>query len=61
MESGSAVLGSHSEIHWNYGKIKHEKGLKFGSSFNGPDPAIDPRVWGSAAPPQLLPYAPCAG
>jgi len=26
-----------------------------------PDPAIDPRVWGSAAPPQLLPYAPCAG
>jgi len=24
-----AVLGSHSELQWNYGKIEHENGLKF--------------------------------
>jgi len=28
MESRSAVLGSHSESHWNYGKIEHENGIK---------------------------------
>jgi len=28
MESRSAVLGSNSEAHWNYGKIQHENGLK---------------------------------
>jgi len=28
MESRSAVLGSDSERHWTYGKIKHENGLK---------------------------------
>jgi len=28
MESRSAVLGSHTENLWNYGKIKHENGLK---------------------------------
>jgi len=33
MESISAVLGSHSETHWKYGKIEHENGLKFGPSF----------------------------
>jgi len=32
MESGSAVLGSDSESHWNYGKTEHENGLKFGPS-----------------------------
>jgi len=32
MESGSAVLGPHSERHWNYEKIEHENGLKFGLS-----------------------------
>jgi len=32
MESRSAVLGSQSETHWNYGKIGHENGLKFGPS-----------------------------
>jgi len=29
MGSGSAVLGSHSESHLEYGKIQHENGLKF--------------------------------
>jgi len=29
MESGSAVLGPHSERPWNYEKIEHENGLKF--------------------------------
>jgi len=29
MESGSAVLGPHSEGHWNYEKIERENGLKF--------------------------------
>jgi len=29
MESRSAILGSHSENHWNYGKIEHENGLNF--------------------------------
>jgi len=29
MESRSAVLSSHCETHWKYGKIKHEKGSKF--------------------------------
>jgi len=29
MESRSAVLGTHSETHWKYGKIEHENGLKF--------------------------------
>jgi len=29
MESRSAVLGSHSESDWKYGKIEHENGLKF--------------------------------
>jgi len=28
MESRSPILGSHSESHWNYGKIEHENGLK---------------------------------
>jgi len=28
MGSGSAVLGSCSESHWEYGKIQHENGLK---------------------------------
>jgi len=28
MESRSAVLGSHSKRHRNYGKIRHENGLK---------------------------------
>jgi len=28
MDSGRAVLGSHSESHWKYGKIEHENGLK---------------------------------
>jgi len=32
MESRIAVLGSHSETHWKYGKIEHENGLKFGPS-----------------------------
>jgi len=32
MEFRSAVLGSHSENHWKYGKIDHEKGLQFGPS-----------------------------
>jgi len=32
MEFRSAVLGSHFENHWKYGKIDHEKGLKFGPS-----------------------------
>jgi len=35
MEFRSAVLGSHSESHWNYGKIEHENGLKFRPSFKG--------------------------
>jgi len=29
MESGSDVLGPHSESHWNYEKIEHVNGLKF--------------------------------
>jgi len=29
MEFGSAVLGSHYESHWKYGKNEHENGLKF--------------------------------
>jgi len=32
MKSGSELLGHHSESHWNYGKIEHENGLKFGPS-----------------------------
>jgi len=32
MEFGSAVLGSHSEDHWKYGKTKHKNGSKFGPS-----------------------------
>jgi len=28
MGSRSAVLGSHSERHWNYGKIEHVNGIK---------------------------------
>jgi len=33
MESGTAVLGSHSETHWKYRKIEHKNGLKFEISF----------------------------
>jgi len=33
MESRRAVLGSHSETHWKYGKIEHKNGLSFGPSF----------------------------
>jgi len=29
MEFRSAVLGSHSENHWKYGKIEHGNGIKF--------------------------------
>jgi len=32
MEFRSAVLGSHSESPWIFGKIEHENGLKFGLS-----------------------------
>jgi len=32
MEFRSAGLGPHSENHWKYGKMEHEKGLKFGPS-----------------------------
>jgi len=28
MEFRSAVLGSHSESHWNYGKNEHENSLE---------------------------------
>jgi len=34
MESRSAVFGSHSETHWNYGKIEYENGLNFGPLLN---------------------------
>jgi len=29
MDSRSAVLGSHTESHWNYRKTEHENGLNF--------------------------------
>jgi len=29
MDFRSPVFGSQSEIHWKYGKIEHENGLKF--------------------------------
>jgi len=32
MESESGVLGPHSESLWDYEKIEHENGLKFGTS-----------------------------
>jgi len=38
MKFRSAILGPHSETHWNYVKFEHENGSKFGPPRVNRDP-----------------------